>query len=461
MQDAMSPALVEYERVYRGLVDELRQRRWSAEQVAVAVAAAAEAAVRLGVDSAQRAVIEHYVHDELTAPACLPVSIDWELEPQPGLRLRPEFHFPLADGAAVPEIRMLLDEQLEQTGWTERPEAQRRQDGWAVDQCLILVGRQGELLPGIYGIQMMVRLAEPGREARCYQGWLKFRLDSQPRGRNRRFELVLDDSAASLEGLSQLLQADDVSVKITKSVFHAQSPLWEALREPGGSPTEQAAGPKRAECRLWPVTSLENWETTHQRTGRAVPQTAVPGAGERSIQINRTRRGVRLQGSGREVDDEAMCRLDEIVPEAAGAQAGIAVPARLAEFHELFALDLSHTAVTDRTVAHLAGLTGLRVLCLDGTQISDDGLLGLTALRRLQSISLAGTAITDRGLRVLRELPALEVLSVARTEISDAALMTLLDHPNLRQLSVRCCPRISDQGVSLARSRRPDLDIEY
>ena len=49
-------------------------------------------------------------------------------------------------------------------------------------------------------------------------------------------------------------------------------------------------------------------------------------------------------------------------------------------------------------MAHLQGLTELRVLTLDHTHVTDGGFVHLTGLSRLETLSLAHTALEDRGL---------------------------------------------------------------
>ena len=62
-------------------------------------------------------------------------------------------------------------------------------------------------------------------------------------------------------------------------------------------------------------------------------------------------------------------------------------------------LQMANPDVTDKTLAHLKGMTRLRELDLSNTQVDDDGLGELEGLTALESLRLKGTKITDEGFR--------------------------------------------------------------
>ena len=71
----------------------------------------------------------------------------------------------------------------------------------------------------------------------------------------------------------------------------------------------------------------------------------------------------------------------------------------LAAFPLLEVLELSQTKITDRSLATIGKLTGLRTLALGETAITDAGLAELAGLKRLDESGLAlnGTKVTDAG----------------------------------------------------------------
>jgi len=90
-------------------------------------------------------------------------------------------------------------------------------------------------------------------------------------------------------------------------------------------------------------------------------------------------------------------------------------------------LTLSGKAVTDSTLALLAGLTELEDLSTDGIQLTDDGFRHFTAFKKLRSLALfhpafRSEAFTGSGLAHLKALPKLERLTFAGSTAGDTAL---------------------------------------
>ena len=96
--------------------------------------------------------------------------------------------------------------------------------------------------------------------------------------------------------------------------------------------------------------------------------------------------------------------------------------AHLSGLTNLKVVFLNATAVTDAGLTHLSGLTNLRGLCLDDTAVTDAGLAQLAKLTKLRGLYLNGTAVTDAGLVHLRGLTKLQILSVERTKVTDKGI---------------------------------------
>ncbi|HDZ20913.1 MAG TPA: hypothetical protein ENH78_06435, partial [Phycisphaerae bacterium] len=99
-------------------------------------------------------------------------------------------------------------------------------------------------------------------------------------------------------------------------------------------------------------------------------------------------------------------------------------------------LNLSETTITDVGLAHLKGLTGLQRLSLDDTHITDTGLAHLKGMTGLRALNLWGTNITDAGLAHLKGLTGLQRLSLDDTHITDTGLAHLKGMTGLRALNL-------------------------
>jgi hypothetical protein len=92
--------------------------------------------------------------------------------------------------------------------------------------------------------------------------------------------------------------------------------------------------------------------------------------------------------------------------------------------------------LTDKDLAALGQLDGLRQLNLDFAPITDSGLEHVAGLRTLQSLSLSKTRITDVGMVQLRELTALEFLRLDEDHLTDGGLASLAGLTRLKELSL-------------------------
>jgi hypothetical protein len=92
----------------------------------------------------------------------------------------------------------------------------------------------------------------------------------------------------------------------------------------------------------------------------------------------------------------------------------------------------NETAITDIGLAHLSGLSKLRLLHLSGTAVTDAGLVHLDALP-LEVIDLCGTRVTDAGLGHLRAIKTLKkvwIIGCRCSEVGVAGLQSAL--PNCK-----------------------------
>jgi hypothetical protein len=82
-------------------------------------------------------------------------------------------------------------------------------------------------------------------------------------------------------------------------------------------------------------------------------------------------------------------------------------------------LQMANPDVTDRTLAHLRGMSRLRELDLNGTQVGDGGLPIVADLAALQSLRLRDTKITDEGFRRwLAPMESLRQLDLRGTQVT-------------------------------------------
>jgi len=99
---------------------------------------------------------------------------------------------------------------------------------------------------------------------------------------------------------------------------------------------------------------------------------------------------------------------------------------RLADDPECDQLSVYGFGITDKGVARLQGLTGLRTLDLNFTNVSDDGLKHLGRLSQLRTLDLRGAyRVTDSGLKHLHGLRGLETLNLTFTQVTKDGINAL------------------------------------
>ncbi len=100
----------------------------------------------------------------------------------------------------------------------------------------------------------------------------------------------------------------------------------------------------------------------------------------------------------------------------------------------------------DRCMAHLSGLTGLRVLMLVKANVTDSGLRWIRGLKSLTKLYLQSEKLSDAGMAHIAELRSLEILEVMSPEITDAGLGHLANLRSLRELYI-WSPRVRGPGL--------------
>jgi hypothetical protein len=124
---------------------------------------------------------------------------------------------------------------------------------------------------------------------------------------------------------------------------------------------------------------------------------------------------------------------------------GLSALASLAD-DDLHALDLSHSQVTDTSLQHLSGLSGLKVLELTSTCIGDEGLAALKALNHLQSLGMSYSRVSSVGLRHLKGLKNLREVWLSGTDVDDSGLECFQGLSLLVQLGLSST-KVTDAGL--------------
>lgn len=88
-------------------------------------------------------------------------------------------------------------------------------------------------------------------------------------------------------------------------------------------------------------------------------------------------------------------------------------------------VDLARTQVTDKGLAHLAGMKGLTRLHLENTKVTDAGLEHLKGLTNLEYLNLYGTQVTDAGIMKLAGLKNLKKIFLWQSKVTDAGATKL------------------------------------
>lgn len=82
-------------------------------------------------------------------------------------------------------------------------------------------------------------------------------------------------------------------------------------------------------------------------------------------------------------------------------------------------VDLARTQVTDKGLAHLAGMKGITRLHLENTKVTDAGLDHIKGLADLEYLNLYGTQVTDAGIMKLAGLKKLKKIFLWQSKVTE------------------------------------------
>ncbi len=135
-------------------------------------------------------------------------------------------------------------------------------------------------------------------------------------------------------------------------------------------------------------------------------------------------------------------------------------PLRQLNPDDLTALDFRGAVVTDRGLADISHLTGLRSLRFMGCRIDDAVLKSLSRLSSLRTLSFLGTPVGDDGLVRLAPLPSLTDLELTGTQATEKGVAILAKGAPLRRLALSGT-RISDAGLAKLTKLREMAGLEH
>jgi hypothetical protein len=138
---------------------------------------------------------------------------------------------------------------------------------------------------------------------------------------------------------------------------------------------------------------------------------------------------------------------------------------RLRGLKHLRNLTLLSTKVTDAGLEKVKDWPQLESLDLTETEVTNAGLEKLKALPHLESLILNGShqegnRVTDAGLAHLKGLSQLKVLSLSSEKITDAGLANLKGLSQLRELYLQNT-QVTDQGVKELQEALPGCKIKH
>jgi len=100
----------------------------------------------------------------------------------------------------------------------------------------------------------------------------------------------------------------------------------------------------------------------------------------------------------------------------------------------------------DRCMAHIAGLTGLKVLLLVNTNISDNGMKHVPSLQSLQRLTIGGK-MSDKTMNYISQLESLKGIYLKGTNITNAGLRHLAKAVSLEELVLQNNKYVGDRGL--------------
>jgi hypothetical protein len=106
----------------------------------------------------------------------------------------------------------------------------------------------------------------------------------------------------------------------------------------------------------------------------------------------------------------------------------------------------------------LEPLAALKTLQMRGPGVTDTSLKLAGTVLSLHQLTVVGASITNRGLAELRSVPGLRVLMLVDVPIDDAAVQYLEQLRSLRNLRIDQT-RMSSRGISLLRQALPQTQV--
>lgn len=134
--------------------------------------------------------------------------------------------------------------------------------------------------------------------------------------------------------------------------------------------------------------------------------------------------------------------------------------AAIGEILGLKELDLSGTRMTDAGMAHVGRLEHLADLRLARTDLIGTGLTHLKARPALVVLDLTDTLVTDAVLADLNACPNLKTLHLDHTAVTDAGLAQLVGHKSLSEITLTGSG-VTRAGVEQFKAARPTTVVEW
>lgn len=155
---------------------------------------------------------------------------------------------------------------------------------------------------------------------------------------------------------------------------------------------------------------------------------------------------------------------------------------RLTSLQALNSLDLSHTAITDKTASilgkfphldtfiafdtklddaaakQLSKVATLRRVYLGRTKVTDEGVAALSRLPQLTRLSLGGTAISDRAIKSLKKADRLYEVDLSKTKVTGEGLLALSSLPNLKTVNILDL-NLQAGTITKFKKLRPDVNL--
>ncbi len=121
-------------------------------------------------------------------------------------------------------------------------------------------------------------------------------------------------------------------------------------------------------------------------------------------------------------------------------------------------LPIGETNVTGKGLVHLKDMIQLRYLGLRGNEVHDKDLAHLAKLTKLTELYLGETKITSAGILHLKEMQKLNSLWLNATKVGDRAIPALANLKSLRTLTIYDA-HFSDDGIDQLRKQLPGCRV--